>query len=452
MANPIDKIPTKSFLGASVLKQFAPSTKVNEIIDEVNDIIDGTTSLTEVEVGNGTVAAPSMTFTSDSDTGIYRIGANNLGVAAAGAKVLDVSATGLEVTGVISGTATTASTTKDTGALIIQGGVGIEKEIYAGLSINAGTYLTSGNGTVSLPAIGPVSDPDSGLYVIGANNLGMALAGAKVLDMATTGLGVTGVVNATSASATSLAVGLAGATNPAFVVDSSTASQAAGLKVTGAVAAGTVAAAVISSGADANLTVNAKGTGTIGIGSVSTGIVTITPATTVTGIITPTGGITAAADQTISPRNIHVGGTSAMLAADGNDSTPVNTETYIGEVFIPANCTITGVAVFNGSNVTDNVIVALANSGGTVVAQSISTAGSGTDAYQRVPFTGTYAAKGPATYYVLTQYAGSTSRYNTFASGNFGASKKTGEVFGTFTTITPPTTFTTALANIASLY
>jgi hypothetical protein len=56
-------------------------------------------------------------------------------------------------------------------------------------------------------------------------------------------------VNVTSASATALAVGLAGATNPAFQVDASTALQAAGLKVTGAVAAGTVALAVISSGA-----------------------------------------------------------------------------------------------------------------------------------------------------------------------------------------------------------
>jgi hypothetical protein len=95
----------------------------------------------------------------------------------------------------------------------------------------------------------------------------------------------------TSASATALAVGLAGATNSAFVVDSSTASQAAGLKIVGAVAAGTVAAVVISSGADASLTINAKGTGTIGIGSVSTGAVTITPATTIVGAL----NITAAA-------------------------------------------------------------------------------------------------------------------------------------------------------------
>ncbi len=75
----------------------------------------------------------------------------------------------------------------------------------------------------------------------------------------------------TSASANALAVGLAGATNPAFNVDSSTALQAAGLNVVGAIAAGTVAVAVISSGSNASLTMDAKGSGTVQVGGISTG-------------------------------------------------------------------------------------------------------------------------------------------------------------------------------------
>src|SRR3990167_1877963 len=109
-------------------------------------------------------------------------------------------------------------------------------------------------------------------------------------------------VTVTSASAVALAAGLAGATNPAFVVDSSTASQAAGLKITGATSAGNVAAAVISSGAAANLTIDAKGTGTVTIGATSTGNVvlgdslTVTSAGAVTGVASlrsasPTGGV-----------------------------------------------------------------------------------------------------------------------------------------------------------------
>lgn len=109
---------------------------------------------------NGTVALPAWSFSSDPDTGIYRIGANNIGVAVNGAKVLDVSATGLGVVGTTLG----------------------------------------GDGAVALPGFSFTSDPDSGLYRIGANNIGVAVNGAKVLDVATTGMTVVGAVDATAAS------------------------------------------------------------------------------------------------------------------------------------------------------------------------------------------------------------------------------------------------------------
>jgi len=75
--------------------------------------IDGTTlstrkmsaatpAFTTVLTGNGTVAAPSVSFASDQDTGLYRIGANNIGVAANGAKVLDIATAGLSIDGVLS--------------------------------------------------------------------------------------------------------------------------------------------------------------------------------------------------------------------------------------------------------------------------------------------------------------------------------------------------------------
>lgn len=50
---------------------------------------------------DGTAAAPSITFNGDTDTGFYRIGANNLGAAVNGAKVLDLSTTGLAITGTL---------------------------------------------------------------------------------------------------------------------------------------------------------------------------------------------------------------------------------------------------------------------------------------------------------------------------------------------------------------
>jgi hypothetical protein len=126
----------------------------------------------------------------------------------------------------------------------------------------------------------------------------LTVTGNTVLgDAVSDTLTVTGATTIQTTAAAGLAVGATAAgVNPAFVVNASTASQAAGLSITGAVAAGTVAVAVLSSGTDASVTLNAKGTGTIGIGSVSTGAVTITPATTITGLATLTGGFTSAAN------------------------------------------------------------------------------------------------------------------------------------------------------------
>lgn len=48
---------------------------------------------------DGTVGAPAYSFNGDTDSGIYRIGANNIGVAVNGAKVLDIGTTGFTIVG-----------------------------------------------------------------------------------------------------------------------------------------------------------------------------------------------------------------------------------------------------------------------------------------------------------------------------------------------------------------
>jgi hypothetical protein len=57
--------------------------------------------------------------------------------------------TSLNVTGAATFSATTDSTTKDTGAVVLEGGLGVEKNITAGGSItsSAGTLGTNGTGT-----------------------------------------------------------------------------------------------------------------------------------------------------------------------------------------------------------------------------------------------------------------------------------------------------------------
>lgn len=173
-------------------------------------------------------------------------------------------------------------------------------------------------------------------------------------------------------------------------------------------------------------------------------------------------GLKPAQDLSVSPRNWHTGAEPAIASTSGTDATPVITEIYLAEIFVPANATLTGVAIFNGSAVTDDVKVGLYTAAGVLVATNATggagTTQAGTDAYQRVPFTATYAVKGPATYYVGLIFDGTVSRFNTHTVGNFGAGKLTGHVYATamettaVTGLTMPTTFTTALGPIASLY
>lgn len=171
------------------------------------------------------------------------------------------------------------------------------------------------------------------------------------------------------------------------------------------------------------------------------------------GVVTPTSGV--AVTSGTGPTVFHTGGVGPVATTTGTSTTPVITETYIAEVFIPVNATLTGIGILNAATVgTDKYVVALADSAGAVVANSAlaGTTTAGAAAYQRVAFTATYAAVGPAKYFVLLQVNGTTDRFRSHAMGNFGASKKTGETFGTLTTITPPTTFTADLGPIATTY
>jgi hypothetical protein len=185
---------------------------------------------------------------------------------------------------------------------------------------------------------------------------------------------------------------------------------------------------------------------------------TFVGAKTFTAAIVPTGGVAAAGGFSVSPRCCHTGDNPAMLSTDGTNLSVVVTEMYVAEVFIPANCTVTGAAVMWGDATNGNAKVALFDSAGTRVALSASTDVSAynADSYgTRIAFSAPYAAVGPATYYVGVICDDNTNRLNTHTLGNFGAGKIESLVYATeagYATITPPTTFTTGLGPIATLY
>ena len=136
-----------------------------------NALTTSTTAAGQWLGGNGTVSLPYYTFSSDPDTGLYRIGANNIGVATNGVKQVDVTTTGVAVTGTISGTAitgsgilsiddTTTSTSATTGSVHTDGGLGV-----AGAAFFAGTAKIVGVTTHGGDVLSDTDSTDS----IGSN-------------------------------------------------------------------------------------------------------------------------------------------------------------------------------------------------------------------------------------------------------------------------------------------
>lgn len=130
-------------------------------------------------INDGTVAVPAIRFTNDSNTGIYRVGADALGIAASGSRVFEANSSGIIVPG---------AATLSGGAII-------------------------GDGSVTAPAIRFTSDVNTGIYRVGTDSLGVTVGGINKLQIDATGITVpaqvraaTVVLNAGSAAAPALSL------------------------------------------------------------------------------------------------------------------------------------------------------------------------------------------------------------------------------------------------------
>ena len=107
----------------------AHNTNYTDIASEISNsvAVDGQSQMSgQFKFASGTVGAPGLVPGSDLDTGVYRIGGDNLGVACAGAKVLDIGTLGLGVTGTLSasGALSAASLAITADLPISEGGTG----------------------------------------------------------------------------------------------------------------------------------------------------------------------------------------------------------------------------------------------------------------------------------------------------------------------------------------
>lgn len=183
--------------------------------------------------------------------------------------------------------------------------------------------------------------------------------------------------------------------------------------------------------------------------------VTVGTTLTVTGATTTTGGITGGI-----PRNC---GTWSITAVTNGTSISPNANTlYHGSIFVPANVTITGVQYMRGIGAvgTTKVIVTLHSAAG-VLLRSSATAGTaiGTlSQLHRVDFTSTYAAVGPAWYFIGVNF--DTASADVFRAippycnaGNGVVGDSIAQTFGTPTTLTPiPTLMADNKVPVASIY
>lgn len=181
-----------------------------------------------------------------------------------------------------------------------------------------------------------------------------------------------------------------------------------------------------------------------------TGATTLSSTLAVTGATTFTGGTVLPSTTTV----FHSGGVAPTTTTTGTELVAATTESYVVEMFIPNNCTITGIALLNATAVAGNIQISLADTTGAIItaAQTASTAASGTAAYQQVPFAVAYAAKA-GRYFVVLQCNNTGMKFRTHVLGNFTAGKLTGGTYGTFTTVASLIgTFTTGLGPICDTY
>jgi hypothetical protein len=122
---------------------------ISNTVNTTSNTIGGVTlSNTVVRVGNGTDSVPTIAFSSDTDTGLYRFGAGTIGVVSGGNAVARLS---------------TASSIFYTGALTT-------------LTLS-NRQLLAQNGTAAAPSHSFVVRPDMGLYLAAADQLGVSIGG-----------------------------------------------------------------------------------------------------------------------------------------------------------------------------------------------------------------------------------------------------------------------------------
>jgi hypothetical protein len=200
----------------------AKRLEVKDTLVTVNTALT-TTGIWTTSVG-GTAAAPSITFIGDLDTGIYRVGPDAIGFTAAGVKRAHLSTSAfsanvrvLSANGSAAAPAHGFTGDDDTGlyrvgadsvGIVVGGARNLQVDFTTGVIVNTALTVTGatlvGDGTAALPGVRFSADTNTGMYRVGADSVGITAGGARRLEVksagvyANTALTVTGAVTLSS--------------------------------------------------------------------------------------------------------------------------------------------------------------------------------------------------------------------------------------------------------------
>jgi hypothetical protein len=160
-----------------------------------------TTSTVPVVVPGGSAGAPSLTFSGDTDTGIYRFAADTLSISTGGTVRASFSTSALGVAypvRVSDGSAGTPSLSfnddTNTGFYRFSSDVlsvttgGTLRASFTTTSFASAVPIRAPDGAVGTPSISFNTDTDTGIYLFGSNQIGFATAGTDRVAITTTDL------------------------------------------------------------------------------------------------------------------------------------------------------------------------------------------------------------------------------------------------------------------------
>ena len=302
----------------------------------------------------GTVGAPSIYLSTDTTTGLYRIGANNDGFAISGVKLLDLGSALVGITGAL----TVSTTLNVTGVATLGNGAILGTPASGTVTNLTGTASININGTVG------ATTPTTGAFTSGTFSTTLGVTGAATFSVTSTpsvlnatglGLGVTPSAWQTTAGSTALQF-LGSALYGYRTTDSLWVQNAFFDGTAWKYYATAAASRIEQASGTVSLYVAASGSANAAITWITALSSSITGAVTIPGTLGVTGGITQSGSVVSSFTNTGTNYTIQAINSNGGTPNGINMQytgadpNTNGQSFLACATTIGGSKFFAFSN------------------------------------------------------------------------------------------------------